>query len=348
MSDKPDYWRLWADHAEAVSPLYARLARAIGADDALKALAGRAIPGQPRANMILGAVHFLLLRGVSHPLANFYATVGGTASARDEDPFPLFADFVAQHEIAIAQLIETRVTNTNEVGRSAVLHPGFRAVAQEAGAPLNLVEIGPSAGLNQIWDRYGLRYRRDGTVVAEIGAGAPLVIEADLRGETVPALGPAPTVARRIGLERNPVDLENADDRDWLRALVWPDNAARLARLDRAIALFRDGREAVEIRRGDALENLLPALRGIPEGEPVCIFHTITLYQFSRAMKATLDDLLTVAGLRRPIWRLSYEQEDRARDFGAALVLTRYHDGTREDRRLAEAHPHGAWLRWRA
>ena len=346
MSEKSDYWQLWADHAEDISPLYARLSRAIGGNERLRALAGRAQIGQPHANMILGAVHFLLLRDATHDLSRFYATLGGTTSARDEDPFPPFADFVAQHEARIADLIETRVTNTNEVGRSAILHPGFRMIAADAGAPLNLIEIGPSAGLNLIWDRYGVRYLRDGAVALEYGANAPLMVDADLRGEACPPAGPAPGVARRIGLELNPVDLADADDRDWLRALIWPDMPARLERLDRAISLFRAEGAGVEIHRGDALELLLPALRTIPESERACVFHTIALYQLSRGMQQTVEDLLTVAGLRRPVWRLAYE--NRSQQIGAVLTLIRYHDGTRQERRLAHGQSHGAWLEWLA
>lgn len=348
MSDKPDYWRYWAAQASEVSPLYARLALAIGESEELRSLAARARSGQPHANMILGAVHFLLLRGRAHPLARFYATLGGSSSPTEEDPFPEFADFVKLHESEISSLIETRVTNTNEVGRSALLHPGLRAVAEKAGAPLNIIEIGPSAGLNLIWDRYGVRFLRGGVVVAESVTDGALLLDCELRGNAVPPLGNVPPVARRIGLELSPVDLNDEGDRDWLRALIWPDLPARLARLDQAIAQYRSTEDVIEIRPGDALDNLVPVLRGIPENEPVCVFHTIALYQFSREMRQTVEDLLTVAGLRRPVFRLSFEQEDRARTFGAQLSLIRYHDGMREAKLLADCQPHGAWIEWRA
>ena len=250
---------------------------------------------------------------------------------------------MARHRDELARLIESRVTNTNEVGRTAVLHPGFRAVAAEAGAPLNLIEIGPSAGLNMIWDRYGVRYSRDGAVAASIAPDAPLVIDANLRGARLPPTGPAPQIAARIGLELNPNDLADPENRDWLRALVWPEHTARLKRLEAAMALLAE--TPPDIRHGDALAGLLPTIRTIPESQPVCVYHTITVYQFSRAMRQTLDDLMTVAGLRRPVWRLGFEMEPDRR---YCLTLSRHHDGTVERRRLAEAHPHGVWLDWLA
>ncbi len=285
-------------------------------------------------------MHFLILRGATHPLTRFYPTAGGAVSAEAEDPMPDFRDFVRTHLGEIETLIATRVTNTNEVGRSALLHPGFRAIAARTDAPLSPIEIGPSAGLNLIWDRYGVRYTRDGQVVAAVNADAPLVIDCALRGERVPPAGPAPRVAGRVGLELHPVDLAKPEDRDWLRALIWPDQVSRLARLDRAIDLFRA--ETPPILAGDALALLPDALARVPREATPVVYHTIAVYQFSREMREVLESMLVIAGLRRPVWRLSFEFD------GMLYLLSaiRYADGVREETRLASCHPHGTWIEW--
>jgi hypothetical protein len=338
-----DYWTFFTEDAKRTgSLLYSRLAAGIGGDEELKAIAARARPGQPQANMILAAVHFLLLRGADAPLKRFYPTVGGTVSTDAEDPVPDFKAFVLAHREMVEQLVAARVTNTNEIGRSALLHPGFRMAAAHAVAPLALIEIGPSAGLNLIWDRYGVRYQRDGATVATINENAPLVIESELRGDRQPPTQAPPLVASRVGLELNPVDLENPDDRDWLRALIWPDQVARLHRLDRAIALF--GQAKPEIRAGDALALLPQAIASIPAGYAVCVYHTIAIYQFSREMKEALESILTVAGLRRPVWQLAFEYDGSR----YMLSLIRHADGERHETVLADCHPHGTWLEWLA
>lgn len=347
MSDRQlDYWTFFARDAEKNgSPLYARIIGGVSGDKDLKAMAAHAKHGQPYANMLLGAVHFLLLRGAEHPLRRFYPDLN-REGAEDGDPFPAFRDFCLVHRADIERLIASRVTNTNEVGRSAVLHAGFRALARKADEPLNLIEIGPSAGLNMIWDRYGVRYRKGGKTVIEIAPDSHLVIDCELRGEKMVPLGPTPHVGRRIGLELNPVDLANPDDRDWLRALVWPDEIARGERLERAIALFDTVRP--EIRAGDALALLPEALRDMPENEPLCLYHTVVTYQFSHEMREGLNGILAAASFRRPLWRLEMEAEPKDGDWTNWVTLSCYRDGTVESQRLAKTHPHGAWLEWLA
>ena len=332
-----DYWEYFVEEARrGASPLYEQLARGVGADEALREFANGARPGQPPANILFGAVHYLLLRGSEHPLRQFYKTLGGTSSG---DAFPVFQDFVTTHRAALAPLIATRATQTNEVGRSTALAPAFRALAAEAGQPLNLIEIGPSAGLNMIWDHYAVRFHRGGDVLM-LGDG-DLVIDCELRGDKIPPLGPTPSIASRIGLERDPVDLSSADARDWLKALVWPDHLQRFARLDKAIAIFAHHKP--NIVAGDALENLSAAIARVPEDQPVCVYHTMAVYQFTDDMRETLDAILTMAGLRRTVWRLGMEG---ARD--GTLLLSSYRDGKKDERLLANCHPHGAWLEWLA
>jgi hypothetical protein len=304
-------------------------------------MASQVRTGQPPANILFAAVHFLLLRGAEHPLRRHYANLNGGKRIAGEDPFPLFADFCETHRDALMPLIRSRVTNTNEVGRSGTLNAAFREVARVAGEPLHLIEIGPSAGLNMIWDRYRVRYRRGTEEFPTDTPGATLTLDVELRGERVPPLGPAPRVASRVGLELNPVDLTNADDRDWLRALVWPDQVQRFARLDAALEIYKTDRP--KIIAGNALDLLPEALARIPAGEAVCVYHTFVTYQFSSDMRQNFYDLLTVAGLRRAMWCVSNEGHANNEN---PLTLWRYRDGAKEERLLARTHPHGTWIEW--
>jgi hypothetical protein len=344
MSDKGfDYWEFFAAEARrSNAPLYVRLTKGVSGDPQIKALANTVRKGQPPANVLFGAVHFLLLRGAEHPLRRFYPNLNGGVRVEDEDPFPDFRDFVETNRAALAPLIARGVTNTSEVGRSALLHAGFRALARQAGEPLNLVELGPGACLNFFWDRYSVRYHQ-GAEIFTVGAeDAPLVLDAEARGERLPPLGLTPKVASRVGLELNPVDITDPDVRDWLKALVWPDHVARFERLEKALAVSAGTKPNILV--GDALTLLPDALRGIPEDQTACVYHSFVVYQFSEEMREALDNMLTMVSLRRPIWRLSCEGTLSGEN---PLLLYSYRDGIKEKRLLALCDPHGGWLEWR-
>ena len=334
-----DYWDHFAAEARrARAPLYERLALGVGGDAELRAIAAGVRRGQPQANVLFGAVHYLLLRGAQHSLRGFYRNLGGM---EEGDPFPAFRDFVLRDREILAPIIASRITNTNEVARSALLAAGFRAAAQEAGEPLHLIELGPSAGFNLHWDRYGVRYMRDGEHFDLEVPNAALLIECRLVGPKLPPLGPSPKVASRVGLERNPVDLSDPDARDWLKALVWPDQVQRFARLEQALAAAG----TPPIQRGDALELLPEAMAAAPEHEPVVVYHSMVTYQFSQDMREAFDAMLIMASLRRPVWRVSLEGTLSG---DCPLLLYSYRDGSKQKRHLANCNAHGEWLEWLA
>ncbi|HEY5046610.1 MAG TPA: DUF2332 domain-containing protein [Rhizomicrobium sp.] len=339
-----DYWAFFVEETKRMhAPLYTRIIEGVSEDENLKAFAGTVRKGQPPANILLAAVHYLLLRGAQHPLRRFYPNLNGGVGRGGPDPFPDFRDFVNEHRAALALLIASKVTNTNEVGRSAFLHAAFRVIAQEAGEPLHLVEIGPSAGLNQRWDEYGVRYHR-GTETFAVGPQEPaLVLDVELRGNALPPLGATPKVATRVGLEVNRVDLSDPDQRDWLRALVWPDQLARFGQLERALEIALQARP--NILTGDALELLPDVLCEVPANEAVCVYHTFVTYQFPEEKRQALDDLLVAVSLRRAVWRLSIEGTLTGE---APMLLYAYREGSRDKRILANCSGHGTWLEWRA
>jgi hypothetical protein len=350
-ASKVDYWTVFAREAKrGHSPLYERFAAGIGETPSLQAMAARVKKGQPPANILLGSVHYLLLRGEQHPLADYYPSVrpNGRPSG---DPFPLFKDFCATFEQKLLPLIETRVTNTNEVARSSTLYPAFDFVAREAGEPLHLIEIGPSAGFNLNWDRYRYTFKRDRDQVIERGpADSRLHLTAELRGDRLPPLAEEmPRVANRVGLELNPVDLSRPEDRLWLKALIWPEHAPRFARLEGAIA------EALShpqrIQSGNALALLPEAVGALPPGGAIVVYHSHVTYQFSDAMRAQLNETLVTLARTRPVYRISIEWD------GAYLktyegnypINVGLYDGYNEPtkRTIAYGDPHGAWIEWK-
>lgn len=344
---RPAYWRYFASVAASGddSPLYALIADRIAEAPAVQALAGLAQAGQPPANMLLGAVHFLLLGGAQHPLRDWYPHLAGDNAALVSDAaWDAFCDFTTRYRDEIAPIVAARVTNTNEVRRCTYLRAGYAEITARTGRPLGLIELGPSAGLNLNVDHYAVRYRfADRDVLC--GPSSTLELEAAAEGP-IPAPTEPPQIDWRLGLELNPVDLSSAADRRWLVALLWPGQSERIARLETALQIAQA--HPPPIRAGDALAALPGALDEIPGTCTRVVAHSLVTYQWTQAMRDALVEILRAASLSRPVLRLHHDVVDAAADPSAMpLVLETWRDGMVVAERLADAHHHGASLAWR-
>ncbi len=231
------------------SPMYAEFAAGVARDGELLALAARRQAGQPAPNMLFGAVQYLLLQGVEHPLAAHYPILSG--SERPQGPaFLLFRAFCLEHRERVAELIATRRTQTQVVRRCTCLLPAFGLVFREAAAPLALIDVGASAGLNLNFDRYAYRYLRAGREVLRWGSDtARVALQADLRGPgTLPEPPEEIPVASRDGIDVNPIDLADRDELLWLRALIWPEHVERHGQLVDATAELKSS--PIRLHRG--------------------------------------------------------------------------------------------------
>ncbi len=166
--------------ARATSPVYERLCEGIAQDESLLAIAARVRPGQPAPNLFLGVVQFVLHDHLESPLLEFYPAISGRPPAKG-DPFPAFRSFALKHADEVRSLVASRLVQTNVVKRSACLLPAFGLIAERSGQkPLALVEIGTSAGLNLLWDkfhyRYGSRACGDSASSVKLVCGAPMTI----------------------------------------------------------------------------------------------------------------------------------------------------------------------------
>jgi hypothetical protein len=325
---------------EPRSELYAFLSAAILEDAALLELAAQARSGQPPAHMLFAAVQFLLLGGLSHELAAYYPMLGGTR-APDGEAARHFRDLCLGHRSAITDLLATGLTQTNETRRCAYLLPAFETVAMLGeGRPLALVELGPSAGLNMLWDRYCYDY---GTGRLYGDAGSPVRITTRLRGDVRPPLPDAPPdCSWRVGVDLHPIDLGDELAVRWLEALIWPEHVERVARLRAAVALARAERPS--LIAGNALELLPGLLASAPAELTLCLYHTHVTYQFTPAMRSQLEAILRSASETRTVIRLSCEGGNGHPE----LLMQRFAGGQSRTELLAIASGHASWVEWRA
>lgn len=316
------------------SPLYQNLASHVADDPDLLALAAHAQPHQPPMNLLFGAVHYLLLRGMDHPLRNFFPDVAHIPNTRDE-PYPIFRAFCLERADEVRALIAARRVQTNEVARCALFLPAFEYAARRVQhVPFALIEVGASAGLNLNWDRYAYAYDDD-AFCGDVNAS--ILLTCELRGVCRPRLPQTfPQVYSRAGVDLNPNDVFDDDAMLWLRALVWPEQSQRAERLRHAIALARAFPPRVV--RGDALTQLAESARDIPLDVPIVFFHSFVLNQADAGAREQYFAQLRALDAERVWIDLALEPDE----FPAHLIATTRTGQTM----LARCDHHGRWLEW--
>ena len=200
------------------SLVYETLSQGVASDDALLGLLMRTPGEQRRPSLLFAAVNFLL---ASHPDAELaaYYTVHGGRRPVDSQLIAAFAAFCLEHAEELGELLRGGSTQTNEIRRCVVLRLALGHVSRRWPGPLALAEVGASAGLNLLFDRY--RYRVGDQDHAP-AAGSPVLISSRLRGGAPVGglFGTAPEVTSRLGIDLNPVDLADPGQRAWLEAFI--------------------------------------------------------------------------------------------------------------------------------
>lgn len=255
-----------------------------------------------------------------------YLVLGGEATwdAVDE-AIEARADF-------LRRFVAERPVQTNEVQRSWVLLPLFLYAAGGAGR-LDVVELGASAGLNLVWDRYRYRYER-----GEWGPqDAPLALSGRER-RPVPAelLALRLRVRSRVGIDRAPIDATTAEGERLLRSFVWAGQDQRLERLERAIAALRP--DPPRIVGGDVAEVLAGVLARLPHDGLTLVFQTSLFEYLTEEARARVRDVLD-ASERDLVFVASGAPGGEPRSWGMRI----YRPGG-ERRFVGHADYHGAWL----
>jgi hypothetical protein len=234
----------FAEHeAGGRSELYVELAAGVAGDaELLRWLDGLPV-GKRQPNLVFAAAR----------------VVGGTPESFEE-----LRALLAERRDEVEAVLLARRTQTNEPARCATLLPLLASLPQ----PLALLEVGASAGLCLLPDRYAYDYG-----ARRLGDGAP-VLRCRVSGPA-PLPTAVPEIAWRAGLDLAPVDITDPEQVEWLEALVWPGEGDRLETLRAALAVAREDRPRVI--QGDLTRDLPALAAEAPRDATLVVFHTAVL-----------------------------------------------------------------------
>lgn len=284
---------------------------------------------------LAGALHALKLNG-NPELAKVYPP----HMPGDDALWTAVNGALSEHAGFIDRFLDSP-PQTNEVRRAAVLIAAGHWLAARHNLPMVLSELGASAGLNLMWDRFALAV--DG---ARLGPAHPvLTLSPEWHGTPPPAAQPL-TVVDRAGVDLNPIDVRDPDQTLRLMSYLWPDQPHRTSLTRAAISAQPPAPD-----QADAIDWLEARLIPRP-GALHMIWTTIAWQYFPPNAQARGRALIDAAGQKAtsdtPLAWLSYEADGGAP--GAALSLRVWPPDTGPETclTLGRADFHGRWVDWRA
>jgi hypothetical protein len=246
-------------------------------------------PTSPRADALAlrlaGALHAAALTGRDKDLAALYPA--NNPHWRMDEVWPVARDFLKRDPEWAAQFLQF-APQTNETRRSIALLLGFLTFAKQWAGPIDMLEIGASAGLNLNWDKFTYRAK-----TWSWGQPGPVVIDTDWRGPA-PPIETQPQIRARAACDVNPLDVRNADERLRLRSFIWADQPDRLARFDGAVTLAIGS--GVQVERADAAEWLACKLPARARDAATLVYHSVFLQYPPREARAAIIAAIHKAG----------------------------------------------------
>ena len=284
---------------------------------------------------VAAGLHYLFLSGEDRRLEPVYAGLTNDQAAVDE----IVADMAVRYDARLMPWLDGP-PQTNEAGRSASFMAALLWLSERLGPKFEMNEIGASAGVNTMMGRYF--YDLGGVKVGP--SLSSIRIEPEWRGDAPPA-APVEIVAIK-GCDASPVDLTDPDQVLRLKAYIWPEARERMARMDAVSALAQ--RAAPELERKDAAEFVREMLAA-PQEEGVTrvLYHSVTWqYLFEHTAQAITEAMEAAGAEASEAKPLAWVRLETNRQTFRHELTVRYWPGGGEPVKLAEAHPHGAWVEW--
>ena len=284
---------------------------------------------------LAGALHNLLLTGEDRRLEPVYA--GLVTDQAQVDAIVL--GLVEKYDTQFLPWLDGP-PQTNEAGRSWAFMSGLKWLSQRLGPKFALNELGASAGVNTMMDRY---YFDLGGVTAG-PEGSPMRIVPEWRG-TPPPDTPVQIVSI-LGCDQAPIDLRDPAMALKLKSYVWPEVSQRMGRIDAAIALAAE--KPPRIAHQDAGAFVDEMLAAVPQaGVTRVLFHSIVWQYLAQETRTHIEAAMTGAGAEAtPESPLAWISLETNRETFRHELRVRYWPGGQEPQLLGCGHPHGAWAEW--
>lgn len=284
---------------------------------------------------IAGALHNLALTGEDRRLEPVYARLLTDQASIDG----IVRDMAQKYDHRLLPWLDGP-PQTNEAGRSSSFIAGLAWLAQRVAPRFEMLELGASAGINTMMNRYFYDLGR-----VQFGPqDSPMRIVPEWRGDSPPDHNFEIVSIR--GCDIAPVDLSDPQSALRLKSYVWPEAHERMARIDAAVQLALQS--PPDVVRQDAAEFVEAALaQPQASGTTRVLFHSIVWQYIPDDQQKRIEQAMAgMAANATPECPLAWMQLETNRETFRHELSLRYWPGCGKAVILANAHPHGASVEW--
>ena len=282
---------------------------------------------------LCGALHSIVIREPKTPLGRLYP------DGIHPDFDTILASTIKTHDDYLSSWLDLP-PQTNETGRASALLPGLLQISRQTQQPIQLVEIGSSAGLNLQLHQFFYRYNQQNWG----NPNSPVILNPEVSGD-IPDLEGLLTITSTTGCDISPLDTRDQQAQLRLRSYVWPDQQHRVDRLNGAIQLALQ--TPPELLAMDAADFVETQLANRTSNNAFVVMHSIVWQYLPHQTQRRIEDALhkfgSIADHSNPIFWLRLEGVGD-KEPGASLMLDTWPN--HETITLARSCFHGNWIKF--
>ncbi len=293
---------------------------------------------------LAGALHAIVLSEPDGSLAEVWPHQGRAWSMAEA--WPVASATLRDREPWVRDFLKSP-PQTNEVRRAVGLWPGLCAAAEAFDGPMDVLELGASAGLNLSMDRF---HYDGGSWQWDSPIPGPRVALSTRWSGPVPHFPAHAAIRDRAACDQNPLNAALAKDRLRLRSYIWPDQPERIERLNAAMEIAEA--QSITPDAGDAADWIKAKLATRAKDALTVIYHSVFFQYPPQSVREAITQAIEAEGARAtakaPLAWLRFEPGGvlgRTQD-GASMTLELIEWPSGGRRVLADIDPHGRFVHW--
>lgn len=254
--------------------------------------------------------HYIALTDKNSELRKYFKTYGGIYNRDSFQSLQLLINKVLlDKKDELFDWLKNTKLQTNEVNRCAVIYPLLLSLGLEN---ISLIELGCSAGLILLMDYYEYKYStsKEDLILnkdkkTSITSYSNNYDELKLLLENSSKLN----ITQRIGLDLNPLDLNDMYNENLLKSSIW-DDPIREQRLSDSIDIFKEHNSQVILKSLDYTNDLANDLsRSIEKNSDIVIYSSVSTYQINQELYKKLFEQLELLSkiMNRTVYFLEFE-----------------------------------------